>query len=174
MKAQKLHYEIGIGAKYGLMAAMLMILVNLIPYIFGLSTKIGQWPLYIYYLGFISLIILAIRKYKRVYEKINLKTALTIGFSLASVSGLLFSLYDLFFNYLIDPAYSEMMTEAARKDLEQNSNLSAEEIEALVAMHESANDPINGIIVFLLLNICFGLFYSIIVGLIFRRKNRPS
>ena len=160
------------GMTYGILLGVIFILIAVIMYVTGMPLRGEQWPQYLYYLIYPAGIIIAIKKFKENNGGfLELKEAIKIGLSIAVISGLVYFIYVLLFNYVIDPEYNTLLIEAAREQMLEQPNTSEEQVEQVMGFIEAMADPLIGGAFWIGLSLFFGLIYSLIGGLIMKKEN---
>ena len=156
---------------YGLILGLVMITISVITYVTGLALEGAQWPNIIYYITFPIIIIYGISQYKKANANLlSLGDAIKVGLVIAIISALVFVVYGLIFNYVIDPEFTQQALEVAKEKMLENPNMTDEQVEQSIAMIEKFNNPIFGFSFWVAMSAFFGLIYSLIGGLIMRTK----
>jgi hypothetical protein len=132
-----------------------------------------QWPNIIYYIAFPVVIMYAISQYKKANANtLSLGDALKVGLSIAVISAIVYLLYGLLFNYVIDPDFMPQMMEVIRdKTIEENPNLTQAQLDQSMKMVEMMFNPLIGSAFWIAMSAFFGLIYSIIGGLVMKTKS---
>ncbi|MBQ0787838.1 MAG: DUF4199 domain-containing protein [Oceanihabitans sp.] len=164
--------SVGSFAKnYGLVLGLILILISVLMYVTGLQLKGEQWPMYIYYIIFPTVIIYAINQYKKSNANIlSLGSAIKIGLLIAVISAIVFAVYGLIFNYIIDPEFQGLAMEATRDKLLENPNLTEELVDQQMVMIKKFSNPLLGSAFWIALSAFFGLIYSLIGGLVMKKE----
>ncbi|WP_424494213.1 DUF4199 domain-containing protein [Salinimicrobium sp. GXAS 041] len=158
---------------YGVILGVILIFIAIIMYVTGMALEGKQWPMYIYYVIFPVVIIMAIKAYKKETGGfLSLSEALKTGVATAVISGLIFLIYNLLFNYVIEPTYAQQALDATRDQLLQAGTMTDEQIEATLKWVEWGSNPLIGSAIWLAFSAFLGLIYSLIAGLIMKQK-RP-
>ena len=161
-----------IAMNYGILLGIILILISVIMYITGMALEGKQWPMYIYYLIFPVVIIFAIKDYKnKNNDFLTLSDALKTGVATGVISALMFLAYNLIFNYIIEPTYSEQIIDKTRDTMSEMSELTSEQIETSLKFVKWLSNPLLGGAIWLALSAFFSLIYSLIAGLIMKNKN---
>jgi hypothetical protein len=129
------------------------------------------WPMYLYYIIFPVIIIYAINQFKK--QNGNLLTlgeSVKLGLITAIISALVFAVYNLIFNYVIDTEYASLILEATREQLLENPNMTEEAVDQTMAISEKFSSPIIGSTIFIALSSVFGLIYGLIAGAIMKKE----
>ena len=157
------------GINLGLVLGGIMTLIAIYMYATDMAFKGQQWPVYIYYLAFPSIIIYAILQYKKSNSGLlSLKEAIKTGITVALVSALVYVAYILIFNYIIDSEYNTKMIEFATEQI-ASSEAPVEAKEMQLKMVEFFSDPIAGSVFWVAMSLFFGLIYSLIGGLAMKK-----
>ena len=157
---------------YGILLGIILILISVIMYITGMALDGIQWPMYIYYLVFPIVIIIAIKDYKnKNNDFLTLSDALKTGIATGVISALLFLAYNLIFNYIIEPTYSEQIIAKTRDTMSEMDKLTSEQIEMSLKYMKWVSNPLLGGAIWLAFSAFFSLIYSLIAGLIMKNKN---
>jgi len=158
------------ASNYGLILGAVMVLISIAMYATDMALEGKQWPIYIYYLIFPTVIIYAINQYKKKNDNLlSLSEAMKTGISIAIISALVYGLYVILFNYVIDPTYNEQILKATEDTL-MDSDVPAEMIEKQLEWVKWLSNPILGTAFWLGLSLFFGLIYSLISGLIMKQE----
>lgn len=158
---------------YGVIVGLIMVVISVTTYVTGLALKGAQWPQYVFYLIFPILVIYAISQYKKKNANfLSLSEALKIGAMVGVISALVFVVYNLLFNYVIDPGFMDQMMDVGRdKMLEQNPNMTEEMIDQSMKFMEMFFNPFILSAFWLAMSTIFGLLYGLIGGLVMKKEN---
>ncbi|WP_411894516.1 DUF4199 domain-containing protein [Winogradskyella sp. A2] len=157
---------------YGLMLGLLMIAIGVVTYVTGMALEGVQWPNIIYYIAFPIVIMYAISQYKKANANtLSLGEALKVGLSIAVVSAIVYLLYGLLFNYVIDPEFMGQMMDMQRDKMLENPNMTPEAVEQSMKMVEMFTNPLIGSAFWIAMSAFFGLIYSLIGGLVMKTKS---
>ena len=156
---------------YGLILGLVMIIIGVVTYVTGLALKLVQWPQWLYYVIFPITVIYAISQYKKNNGNLlSLGEAIKIGVIIGVISGLVYAIYILIFNYIIDPEFMDLIMEATRDKMLENPNMTEEIVDQSLAMMEKFMNPLVGSSVWIALSAFFGLLYSLIGGLVMKKE----
>ncbi len=156
---------------YGLILGLIMIVIAIGMYASGIMLEGKQWPVYLYYVIFPAFIIYAVSQYKKANGNLlSLGDALKAGVATAVISGLVYAIYNLLFNYVIDPEFTAKMMEVTREKLYENPKMTEEMIDTTMEYAEKFSNPILGSAFWIALSALFGLIYSLIAGLIMKKE----
>lgn len=158
---------------YGLILGLLMILIGVVTYVTGLALEGKQWPNIIYYIAFPVVIFYAISQFKKQNAGfLSLGEAIKIGLLIGVISALVYAVYGLIFNYIIDPDFMGQAMEVAREKMLENPNLTEEIVDQQMKWVEKFTNPFVGIAFWLALSAFFGLIYSLIAGLVMKNEQQ--
>lgn len=156
---------------YGLILGLVMIVIGVVTYVTGMALKLVQWPQWLYYVIFPVTVIYAISQYKKTNGNLlSLGEAIKIGVIIGVISGLVYAIYGLIFNYIIDPDFMGLMMEATRDKMLENPNMTEEIVDQSMAMMEKFMNPLIGTSIWIALSAFFGLLYSLIGGLVMKKE----
>lgn len=157
---------------FGVGLGVIMILIAVIMYVTGMPLRGIQWPQYLYYLIFPAGIIIGIKNFKSENNNfLTLKEALKLGLAIAIVSSLIFVIYTLVFNFIIDPEYNDKIIEVALDQVKESPNVTQAQIDQTEKFMSFMSNPFLGGAVWIALSLFFGLIYSLIGGLIMKKEN---
>jgi cation transport ATPase len=156
---------------YGLILGLILILIAVIMYVTGMQLEGVQWPMYIYYIIFPVVIFYAISQYKKKQGNIlSLGEAIKIGLAIAIISALVYAIYNLLFNYVIDPEFMQQAVKAELDRMVESGKMTEEMVEQTAKMREIFTNPFVGSTIWIALSAICGLIYSLIGGLIMKRE----
>jgi len=156
---------------YGVILGVIMILISVIMYVTGMSLDGVQWPQYLYYIIFPIVIFYAISTFKRQNAStLSLGEAIKIGVVAAAVSAIIYVVYGLIFNYLIDPEFMVQMKEVVRDKMLENPNMTEEMVDQQMGVVEKFMDPVIGSAFWIAASMLFGLLWSLIAGLVMKKE----
>jgi hypothetical protein len=156
---------------YGIILGVILVFIAVIMYATGMQLEGKQWPMYVFYIIFPVVVIYAISQFKK--QQGNLLTvgeAIKVGLAVAVISALVFAVYSLLFNYVIDTEFTQQVMEAEIERQLESGALTEEMVEASATMREIFSNPFVGSTLFIALSAIFGLIYSLIGGLIMKRE----
>ncbi len=161
-----------IGVNYGLLLGIILILISVIMYATGMAYEGKQWPMYTYYVIFPITIFFGIKNFKSENNNfLSLSEAFKIGVLAGVISGILYLLYNLVFNYIIAPEFSEQMLDVAKTEMIEGGQLTDEQIEMSMGWVKWMSNPLLGGAIWIAMSAFFGLIYSLIIGLIMKNKS---
>ena len=159
------------AVNYGLILGVVLIVISAVLYFTGMQLKGVQWPMYIYYIIFPIIIIYAISQFKKSKNNVlSLGEAIKIGLITSIISALIFAVYNIIFNYFIDPEFVDKMMEVTREKLMDNPNMTDEMIDKSIEMGKKFANPFLGSTIWVALSAIFGLIYSLIGGLVMKKE----
>ena len=157
---------------YGVILGVLMIAIGVVTYVTGMALEGQQWPNIIYYIAFPVVIMYAISQYKKANANtLGIGDAIKVGLSIAVISAIVYLIYGLLFNYVIDPEFMGQMMEVQRDKLLENPNMTPEAVEQSMKMMEMMFNPFIGSAFWVAMSAFFGLIYSLIGGLVMKTKS---
>ena len=161
------------AVNYGVILGVLMIALSVISYVTGQALEGAQWPQIVYYIAFPVVIMLAISAYKKQNANVlTLGSAIKLGVVIGIISAILYVVYGILFNYVIDPEFMTQMMEVARDNMvEQNPDLTDEQLEQGMKMMEMMFNPFIGSAFWIAMSALFGLIWSLIGGLVMRSNS---
>ncbi len=156
---------------FGIILGVIMILISVIMYVTGMSLDGVQWPQYLYYIIFPVVIFYSISKFKSQNANIlSLGQAIKIGLVIAAVSAIVYIIYGLIFNYIIDPEFMGQMKEVVRDKMLENPNMTQEMVDQQMGFVEKFMSPIVGSAFWIAASLFFGLLWSLIAGLVMKKE----
>lgn len=160
------------ATNYGLILGLILILINITMYFTGMQLEGEQWPMYLYYIIFPVTIMYAIGQYKKSnLNLLSLSEALKVGLMTAIVSALIFAIYNIIFNYFIDPEFIGKLMEVNRDKMLENPNITEEAANTATEMMEKFSNPFLGSTIWVALSAVFGLVYALIGGLVMKKES---
>lgn len=159
------------ATNYGLILGLILILISITMYFTGMQLEGEQWPMYLYYIIFPVTIMYAIGQYKKSnLNLLSLSEALKVGLMTAIVSALIFAIYNIIFNYFIDPEFIGKLMEVSKDKMLENPNMTEEAANTAIEMMEKFSNPFLGSTIWVALSAVFGLVYSLIGGLVMKKE----
>lgn len=156
---------------YGVILGVVMILIGVISYVTGLALEGKQWPQWLYYIIFPIVIFYAISQFKKQNANVlSLGQAIKIGLVIAAISAVVYIIYGLIFNYIIDPEFMGQVKEVVRDKMLEAPNATQEIVDQQMKMVEMFMNPIVGSALWIGLSLFFGLIYSLIGGLVMKKE----
>ncbi len=157
---------------YGIILGVVMIVLNVISYVTGQALEGAQWPQYTYYIVFPLIIMYAISKYKKHNANVlTLGNAIKLGVVIGVISALVYVIYGILFNYVIDPEFMAQLMEVTRDNMiEQNPDMPQAQIDQSIGFMEMMFNPLIGSAFWIAMSAFFGLIWSLIGGLVMKSK----
>ncbi len=156
---------------YGLILGLVMIAIAVVTYVTGMALEGTQWPQWLYYIIFPVTVTYAISQYKKSNGNLlRLGEAIKIGVLIGVISAIVYVIYGLIFNYIIDPEFMDLMKESVRDKMLENPNMTEERVDQSMSIAEKFMDPIVGSAFWIAISAFFGLIYSLIGGLVMKKE----
>lgn len=156
---------------YGIILGVVMVLIAVITYVTGMALEGVQWPQYLYYIIFPVIIFYAISKFKSANANVlSLGQAIKIGLVIGAVSAIVYAIYGLVFNYIIDPEFIVQMKDVVRDKMLENPNMTQELVDQQMVWVEKMMSPIVGTAFWIAASLLFGLIWSLIAGLVMKKE----
>jgi hypothetical protein len=156
---------------YGVILGVVMIVIGVISYVTGMALEGKQWPQWLYYIIFPVLIFYAISQFKKQNANVlSLGQAIKIGLVIGAISAVVYIIYGLIFNYIIDPEFMGQMKEVARDKMLEAPNATPELVDQQMKVVEMFMNPLIGSALWIGLSLFFGLIYSLIGGLVMKKE----
>ena len=161
-----------VALKWGLITGLALVVYSTILYTLELTTN--TW------LGILIYVFLALGLVAGMLEYrtanggyLGYGEGIGLGALLSAVAGLLSSAFSVFYTTIIDPNFQERLFEQMRDKLEEDGNMSDDQIDQMIEMSQKFQSP--G------LQFVFGLFFLILIGVIlslliaaFIRRNKAN
>lgn len=160
------------GMNYGIILGVVMIALSVIGYVTGQTLEGAQWPQYLYYIIFPVVIFYAISKYKsHNANMLTLGEAIKLGIIIAIISAIVYIIYSMIFNYIIDPEFMEQMKAVVRDTMLENPNLTEDQVDQQMVWIEKMMSPVIGSAMWIAASALFGLIWSLIAGLVMKSRS---
>jgi hypothetical protein len=155
---------------YGIILGVIMILLSVVMYVTGMALEGKQWPQYLYYLIFPITIIYAISQFKnKNANTLSLGESIKVAVLIGVISAIVYIIYSLIFNYIIDPDFMGQVLEMAKnKMLEQNPDMTEEMANQGMKFIEMFTNPFISSAFWIAMSAFFGLIYGLIGGLVMK------
>lgn len=164
-----------IALNYGLLLAGVGIVFSLILFSMDLQYERGWGIMVVNTLVMAAVLFLGINTFKKSNAGfLSLGQAIKVGLAIAVISAVISIIYQMIFINFIDPDFMTT-TMAMQKEqmLEQNPNMTQEQIDQATGMMETFSGP-GAMVVFIFVgSLFFGLIISLIEGLILK-KSKPE
>ncbi len=160
-----------IALNYGMYLAGLSILLHVSLFAMGKHLE-QDWKVTVLGIAITAVLItLGIKKYKESNGGLlSLGQGLKTGISIALISTVIYIIYTLLFMNVIAPDSVEQGLEIARQKLEENPNMSNEQIDAALDMQKKFSSPGILAAVMLIFSLFIGFVISLIASLVMQRK----
>jgi Protein of unknown function (DUF4199) len=159
-----------IALKWGAFLGLALMLYSSLIYTADLMTKSGIGGLS--YVLIVGGLILAMREFRTANGGfMTFGQGMSIGALVAAVSGLLSSLYSVFYTSVIDPGLMGRVMEQTRSQFEEQGKLTDEQIEQTMEIMKIFQNPAFQIFAGVFGSIIIGLLLSLIVSAVMRRQN---
>lgn len=156
---------------YGIILGVIMIFIGVITYVTGMALKGEQWPQWLYYIIFPIVIFYAISQFKKQNANLlSLGQAIKLGVVIAAISAIIYVVYGLIFNYIIDPEFMGQVKEVVRDKMLEAPNATQEMVDQQMKVVEMFMNPLIGSALWIGLSMFFGLIYSLIGGLVMKKE----
>ncbi|HET8886260.1 MAG TPA: DUF4199 domain-containing protein [Salinimicrobium sp.] len=159
------------AVNYGLILGLVIVLISVIMYVTGMQLEGVQWPIYLYYLIFLGFIFYAVSQFKKQNNGfLSIGESIKVGVVVAVISALVFGVYNIIFNYVIDPEFTSQVMDVTREKMLENPNMTEEIVDQSMEWVEMFSSPWIMTAYWLALSAFFGLLYSLIAGAIMKQK----
>ena len=156
---------------YGLILGLVMIAISVVTYVTGMALEGTQWPQWLYYVIFPVTVIYAISQYKKSNGNLlKLGEAIKLGVLIGVISAIVYVIYGLIFNYIIDPDFMDIMKEVARDKMLERPDMTEEMVDQSMKFVEMFMNPFVGSAFWIAASAFFGLIYSLIGGLVMKKE----
>lgn len=156
---------------YGIILGVIMIFIGVITYVTGMALEGKQWPQWLYYIIFPIVIFYAISQFKKQNANLlSLGQAIKLGVVIAAISAIVYVVYGLIFNYIIDPEFMGQVKEVVRDKMLEAPNATQEMVDQQMKVVEMFMNPLIGSALWIGLSMFFGLIYSLIGGLVMKKE----
>ena len=144
---------------YGIILGVVMVALSVVSYVTGQALEGAQWPQVTYYIIFPVVIMFAISAFKKNNANVlTLGNAIKLGVVIGVISAIVYVIYGILFNYVIDPEFMGQMMEVMReKTIEQNPDVSEAQLEQGMKMMEMMFNPFIGSAFWIAMSALFGL-----------------
>ena len=158
---------------YGVILGVIMIALSVISYVTGQALQGAQWPQLIYYIAFPVVIMYSISSFKKSNaNELTLGNAIKLGVLAGVISAIIYVIYGLLFNYVIDPEFMSQLMDAMRdKMIIDNPDLAQAQLDQSMKVMEMMFNPFIGSAFWIAMSAFFGLIWSLIGGLVMRSNS---
>jgi len=157
---------------FGVLMGFASIIIQLLIYVFG-SIYEPHWGFIVLSVGITALfIVLGIKKVKDSQNGfLSMGDALKTGLGIALISALIYSVYLVIFQHLIEPSYFDNLALLQEKTiLEGNPNLTDEQLEQAKGFAAMFNNSAVNVGITILFSLFLGLIISFFSGLIMKKS----
>ncbi|MAO10172.1 MAG: DUF4199 domain-containing protein [Flavobacteriaceae bacterium] len=164
-----------IGLNYGLILALLTIGVSVIVYVMGMHLEQPWWQSALNFVFMTICIIYGLKAFKSGSGGfMTLGDAIKTGLLISLVAGIIGSIFTYLFITVIEPEFIPQMLDITReKMVEQNPNMTEEQMEMAMGMTEKFMSPWIMFAMGLIASLFFGFIISLIAGLVMK-QNPPT
>ena len=156
---------------YGLILGLVMIAISVVTYVTGMALEGTQWPQWLYYVIFPITVIYAISQYKKSNGNLlKLGEAIKLGVLIGVISAIVYVIYGLIFQFIIDPEFMDLMKEVARDKMLEQPNMTEEMVDQSMKIVEMFMNPFVGSAIWIASSAFFGMIYSLIGGLVMKKE----
>jgi hypothetical protein len=96
--------------------------------------------------------------------------AIKLGLVIGAISAIVYIIYGLIFNYVIDPEFMGLVKEVVRDKMLEAPNATQEIVDQQMKVVEMFMNPVIGSALWIGLSLFFGLVYSLIGGLVMKKE----
>ena len=163
-----------ISLQYGIILGIVSVLISVAVYAMGMQYE-QDWKMgSIGIIAMIAIIFVGIKKYKEFNGGyLTVGQAIKTGIGIALIGGIISVIYSYIFMTIIEPDFMvNTMEKAQEKMMEQNPNLTDEQVEQATAMMSKFSSPAITSAFSLIGSLFFGFIISLISGFIL--KNDPN
>jgi len=163
-----------ISLHYGIILGVISVLISVAVYAMGMQYD-QDWKMgSIGIIAMIAVIFLGIKKFKEFNDGfLTVGQALKIGVGIALIGGIISVIYSYVFMTYIEPDFmANTMAKAQEQMMEQNPNLTDEQVEQATAMMSKFSNTAISSAFSLIGNLFFGFIIALISGFI--QKNTPN
>ena len=100
----------------------------------------------------------------------SLGEAIKLGLAIGAISAIVYIIYGLIFNYVIDPEFMGQVKEVVRDKMLEAPNATQEIVDQQMKFVEMFMNPLVGSALWIGLSLFFGLVYSLIGGLVMKKE----
>ncbi len=163
-----------ISLHYGIILGIVSVLISVAVYAMGMQYE-QDWKMgSIGIIAMIAVIFIGIKKFKEFNGGyLTVGQAIKTGIGIALIGGIISVIYSYIFMTIIEPDFmTNTMAKAQEKMMEQNPNLTDEQVEQATAMMSKFSSPAITSAFSLIGSLFFGFIISLISGFI--QKNDPN
>ncbi|UMB54853.1 DUF4199 domain-containing protein [Lutibacter sp. A64] len=171
MENQKSTSSTQVMLNYGLILGVVSVILSVAIYAMGKIYDQGFGVMVASFVIMAVVIFMGLKNYKNGNNNIlSLSDALKIGLGITLIGAIISVIYNQIFINFIEPDFIEnMMKVGQEKMLEQNPNMTDEQLEVAIGMQEKMSSPLIGAAMGIIGSLFFGFIISLIEGLILKR-----
>lgn len=164
-----------VALPYGAILALLTITISVVVYVLGLTYEQPWWQSVLNFVIMTLCIVYGLKAFKKDNSGfLSLGEAIKVGLAISLVAGLIGVVFNLLFMNVIEPDFAANMLVATEENmLEQNPDMTEEQIEMAMSVSETMMSPIVLSAFGIIAALFFGFIISLISGLIMK-VNRPE
>lgn len=164
-----------VAMQYGLILGIVSILLSVIVYVMGQAYEQPWWQSLLSFALMLGCIVYAIKAFRGENGGfLSLGEALKVGLAVALIAGIIGMIFNYIFITVIEPDFALNILDKARENmLEQNPNMTEEQMEFGMSMAEKMTSPIVMSAMAIIGSLFFGFIISLIAGLIMK-VNKPE
>ena len=162
-----------IALKWGAILGLALVLITLVMYLTDQTTN--SWFSVLTVVAMVTCLVLAMRDFRSLNGGyMSYGEGLGTGALLSAVAGLISAAFITFYNVVIDPTVQQRAFEKARERLEEQGNLSDEQIDQAMEISQKFQSPGFTFIAGIFGTLIMGFLLSLIVAAFIRRnKTNP-
>ena len=158
---------------YGIIAAVLVIIISLANYSFGNLYKPHWIVTVLTYLVIIGSVIYAIKNYRDAGGYMNISQGIKLGLGIMLVFAILKVIYLFLFTSVIEPEFMTNLQEFQRQLMyEKFPDMPEEQLEKSLEMSQKFTKPGMMYLMTIVLNLLAGLILGLIGGAIFKKEEQ--
>jgi len=161
-----------IALNYGLILGVLSVLIHVILFAMGKHLE-QDWKISLISILVTTILIVAgIKKFKATNNGLlSIGQGLKTGISIALISAIIYIAYTMLFMHVIAPeSMGQALEIASQKMIDENPNLSDEQIETAISMQEKFSSPTFLVPIMLVVSLFIGFVISMIASAILRKS----
>lgn len=164
-----------IALNYGLILALLSIVVSVIAYVTDNHIDRPWWVSVLSTVVMIGVIVYGLKEYKNENSGfLSIGDALKVGLAISLIAGIIGALYNYVFITVIEPDFVSQMLDMTRDQMvEQNPDMTQEQMDMAIGISEKMMQPSIMSAIGIIATLFFGFIISLISGLIMK-QNRPE
>ncbi len=158
-----------VALKWGLITGLALVVYSTVLYTLGQMAN-GGLSVIIYVIVAAGLV-LGMREYRTLNGGyLTFGEGVSLGALLSAVAGVLSTAYSVLYTTVIDPGIQERTMEQVREKMEEQGNLSDEQIDQALEISQSFQSPGLLFVVGILGTILIGVLFSLVIAAIMRRN----